>query len=153
MPSFSHHWPKADGGPDADKLELSGPSLNIEISLHPTHAKSLIDSGSDVSPPTAGIGLIDTGAGATCVEEKILKKLGIPAIDSQPIWTPDGPGNRSVYPCKISYPGTPLPPSNFNSVLGVDLTGFGCQALIGRDILRDCQFVYNGVQGTWTLAF
>lgn len=38
-------------------------------------------------------------------------------------------------------------------VLSASLTRQGIDALIGRDILRDCILIYNGTLGLFTLAF
>lgn len=67
---------------------------------------------------------------------------------------PSSPGSRQpVYPCILSFPGTPLPAIPFNEVVASDLTAFGVSVLIGRDILAHCQFIYNGPEGFWTIAF
>jgi hypothetical protein len=39
------------------------------------------------------------------------------------------------------------------SVMEAALEGQGIQALIGRDILKNCLFVYDGKAGTFALAF
>jgi len=41
----------------------------------------------------------------------------------------------------------------FNVVIGSSLAPLGFSVLIGRDVLRFFQIVYNGVEGMWTLAF
>lgn len=49
-----------------------------------------------------------------------------------------------------------LPGLNFDveNGLGVELSGInGLIALIGRDLLEHTVFVYNGTEGTFTLAF
>jgi len=38
-------------------------------------------------------------------------------------------------------------------VIGTDLSAQGIDALVGRDVLKDCVLVYNGGTGTFTLAF
>ena len=41
----------------------------------------------------------------------------------------------------------------FAAVIGSQMGALGYSALIGRDVLRFFQLVYNGVEGIWTLAF
>jgi len=153
MPIFSHHWPNPDGGTDPEKLQAKGPVLQVEISIPTTLAEELTKNATPLPQPFEGLALIDTGASATCVEGTVLTNLNIPIINSIPVSTPDGECKQNVYPCKISFPGTPIPPLDFNSVLGSNLKGFDCIALIGRDVLSKFQLVYNGVEGAWTLAF
>jgi hypothetical protein len=38
-------------------------------------------------------------------------------------------------------------------VLGSDLKPHGFEVLIGRDLLRECLFIYDGTAGQFTLAF
>jgi hypothetical protein len=54
---------------------------------------------------------------------------------------------------KFSFPGTTIPVLEFNTVVGAELQQQGYLAIIGRDLLRHFQLVYNGVDGIWTLAF
>jgi hypothetical protein len=37
--------------------------------------------------------------------------------------------------------------------MAADLSVQGIDALIGRDVLRDCIFIYNGSVGLFTIAF
>ena len=56
----------------------------------------------------------------------------------------------------FKFPGTSID-LDFGEVIGADLQGqvFNGQpiiALIGRDILSDCVFIFNGKSGMYTLA-
>lgn len=54
-----------------------------------------------------------------------------------------------MYSCDISFPGTPIPTLPFNVVIGSSLAPLGFSVLVGRDVLRFFQIVYNGVEGMW----
>lgn len=153
MPVFSHFWRTESGEVDIPRLQRSGPVLMVQISVHPTHEKKIIEDEGEPPTPIDGLGLVDTGASSTCVDESILNQLNIPTIASSDVWTPHGSGPQNIYPCQISFPGTPLPDIPFNRVLGSNLEGFGAIALIGRDVLSQCLLVFNGVEGNWTISF
>jgi len=38
-------------------------------------------------------------------------------------------------------------------VIATELTSQGISALIGRDVLASCLLIYDGISGTFTLAF
>jgi hypothetical protein len=97
--------------------------------------------------------LLDTGASITAVDAAILANLGVAPVGVATVQTPAGPQAQSLYPCQISFPGTPIPALHFNSVTGSQLAAQGIAVLVGRDLLRYFQIVYNGVDGIWTLAF
>lgn len=156
MPLFSHYWPDhTTGRTDLQQLQIRGPALQVEIAIADDLAAILLKANQPIPPPRLGTALIDTGASVTAVEETDLRALGLQPVGvSSPISTPDGTSRTySLYACKLSFPGTPIPPLSFNAVAGCNLTAFDHKALIGRDILSAFLLVYNGVEGSWTLAF
>lgn len=147
MPIFSRHWLDQDGRPDVERLRRQGPALTVEISI-PS------DLAAESLQPQAGLALIDTGASVTSVDEAPLRALGLRPTGVMEIATPSSSRSQQpVYPCVLSFPGTPLPAIPFSEVIASDLTAFGVSVLIGRDILANCQFTYNGAEGFWTVAF
>jgi hypothetical protein len=147
VPIFSRHWLDPDGRPDVERLRKQGPALTVEISV-PS------DLAAESPQSHVGLALIDTGASVTSVNEAPLRALGLRPTGVTEVATPSSPGSRQpVYPCVLSFPGTPLPAIPFNEVVASDLTAFGVSVLIGRDILAHCQFIYNGPEGFWTIAF
>ena len=97
--------------------------------------------------------MIDTGASVTAVDQQVLVGLGLTPTDVTRVVTPGGVAQQPMYSCNISFPGTPIPTLPFNVVIGSSLAPLGFSVLIGRDVLRFFQIVYNGVEGMWTLAF
>lgn len=97
--------------------------------------------------------MIDTGASTTAVDHQVLTGLGLTPTDVTQVATPSGVVQQPVYACNITFPGTPIPTLPFNLVIGSSLAPLGFSVLIGRDVLRFFQIVYNGVEGMWTLAF
>ena len=152
MPVFTHSWPAPSGGPDQQQLSQRGPSLNVTVELPPLPASVAVERGRQLPPPASGIGLIDTGARFTAVEEQVLVNLGLTPVNVIQVLTPSGGEPQFIYPCQISFPGTPIPTIPFNAV-GSKLAHFGVIALIGRDLLEHFLMVYNGREGFWTLAY
>ena len=154
MPIFSHYWPHEETGrADPDTLRVRGPSLSVEIGVHEEYAALLEQEELEIPQPQAGVALIDTGASITSIDQSIVQALSLIPVGVTPVATPSGQDEQFLYPCRITFPGTPIPSLNFDRVTESKLGGFGIAALIGRDLLRHFLLVYNGVEGSWTLAF
>lgn len=153
MPVFSRWVDPQTNRTDPEQLRIRGPALQAEISISSALADALQRAGRPLPPPHVGLALIDTGASITAVEHNVLKQLGLSPTGVTPIATPGGVVQQPLYACNISFPGTPIPTVPFSVVIGSQLAPLGFSALLGRDILRFFQIVYNGVEGIWTLAF
>ena len=118
-------------------------------------------SGQAVPTPQVGFALIDTGAASSCVDQPVLTKLGLNPIGNTQVGTAGGLQQRSIYTAKLEFPASPLPSMWFSHLVGVDLSSlfFGGDrtkpivALIGRDFLQQTLLIYNGVSGSFTIAF
>lgn len=155
MPIFSRLWTDPQTGQaDPERLRVAGPALQVEIAVPAELAAALQAAELPIPAPSVGLALIDTGASITSVDERVLQSLGLSPTGTVPVATPSATRvQQPVYACVLSFPGAPLPPIPFNEVVGSQLSGLGFSALIGRDILRFCQLVYNGPEGFWTIAF
>jgi hypothetical protein len=123
----------------------------------PAQLTNLIVPGQASPPsppaPVAGIALIDSGASMTAVDDNALKQLGVAPVGIAPVLTPSGSARQLLYPADIVITGMPGRHS-FTQVIGTPhLAAQGIVALIGRDVLRNALFVYNGSTGQFTLAF
>lgn len=132
---------------------MQGPALQVEISIPALLASVLERAGVQIPTPHVGLALIDTGASITAVDQQVLGGLGLTPTGVTQVATPGGVVQQPLYACNISFPGTPIPTLPFNVVIGSSLAALGFVALIGRDVLRHFQIVYNGIEGIWTLAF
>ena len=68
-----------------------------------------------------------------------------PSTGSQPLIRP-------LHEVALSWRNPTAPVSEALPVLSADLSGLGILALLGRDVLSKCVFIYNGPAGQFTLA-
>lgn len=136
---------------DPKLLQQRGPLLQIEVSVPDVLANKLQEKKMMPSPVT-GLGLLDTGASITGVDVNALQQLSLSMIDEVTINHPGGEDKQGIYACQISFPGTKIEDIEFSHVLGSKLKDQGLLAILGRDVLKDYQLVYNGPGGFWTIA-
>jgi predicted aspartyl protease len=119
--------------------------------------KALESAGQSVPAPVLIQGLIDTGASGTAIDPSIIQGLGLQQTGSMPIHTPSTgsvPHQVSTYDVCITIPFAGVTFTLgalqvFESSLSVQ----GIQALIGRDVLSNCLFVYDGRANIFSIAF
>jgi len=149
-------------GPDGNKLNpeillMSGPILSVEISIPSALASALTKENKPTPNPTTGWALIDTGATRSCVDDDVIRKLGVNPIGAGDIHNSGGKQSVNFFPAHFRFPGVPLPEIEFTSAIGVNISAQKVNnqpiiALLGRDILRSCVFIYNGTLGMYTLS-
>ena len=137
----------------------SGPVINIGISISKQRRAALIKEGFTVPDIQAVRALLDTGASGTCVDPSVLEALKLTPTGTIQIHTPSSgstPAEAEQYDVGILVPGQqnqhPLIEDTV-PVTSAVLSVQGIGALIGRDILSRCLFIYNGASSSFTLAF
>ena len=95
--------------------------------------------------PVVSNGMVDTGASVTCVDEAIVKRLGLPPIGSTTVSTPSGNNEVLQYVVDIRLDGSQS--RHETVVLALPLSTIGVGALIGRDLLSKLRFEYDGLTG------
>lgn len=121
--------------------------------------KALTDAGQPAPAWSKIRALVDTGASCTCVDTQILLGLGLTPTGRTQVAVPGrAPEEHDQYDVglvipaavqgdpQLSFPTIPVVATPLLSALGFD-------ALIGRDILEECLFAYNGSAKTFTLAY
>ena len=102
--------------------------------------------------------LVDTGAEITCVDAALLQQLGLPlaqlALANVPALGGLRVGAHYHAGIVVSHPsaGMHLAVENL-LIMEVPLAGLGYQALIGRDLLNRCDFLYSGRRQNFTLMY
>ena len=133
-------------------LVMQGPLVQVIIGLAASLATQLIQQGQAVPNPVSGMGLLDTGASTTCIDDSVAQSMGLPVIDVvQMMSASHASSPANVYPIQLQLIGTPIR-VEVQRALGAELKGQGIIALIGRDFLANCTLFYNGAIGGLTLS-
>jgi predicted aspartyl protease len=129
-----------------------GPCVQITVTVAETIADQLVQQGKSVPQPVSGMALIDTGASATCIDDALAQRLGVPVIDVvQMSSASHAATSQNVYPIQIEVLGAGIK-VNVPRAIGAALETQGIIALIGRDFLEHCTLFYNGITGEITLS-
>ncbi|MBV8543611.1 MAG: retroviral-like aspartic protease family protein [Acidobacteria bacterium] len=133
-------------------LVAQGPCVQIIFGLAASLATQIIQQGHPVPNPVSGMGLIDTGASTTCIDNSTAQAMGLPVVDVVKMMSASHAAtDANVYPIQLQLIGTPIR-VEITRALGAELKGQGIIALIGRDFLANCTLFYNGVTGGLTLS-
>ena len=129
-----------------------GPWVQVTVSVAQTVAQQLLQQGIVLPAPVSGWALIDTGAGATCIDEAVAQQLRLPVVDVVQLASASHAATQqNVYPVRIELVGFPLT-VDAPRAIGAALGAQGLLALLGRDLLHQCTLFYNGPSGQLTLA-
>ena len=96
------------------------------------------------------VALLDTGSSVSGVSGKIAAELGLEELGKRPLKSAQGLGQVQRYAFRLGFqsdgaePNRPKFPFVFEEVIGIELTSaFEFTALIGMDILQQCDFTMN----------
>ena len=98
------------------------------------------------------IGLIDTGASCSSIDQSVATYLSLIVFDTETAYTPSGISEHNLYDVIIGLPQIGNKGYEIQ-VLEANLGGQPFHALIGRDILKHCTMIYNGWDNSYTLHF
>ena len=136
-----------------------GPILNAFLGVSAARRAALEAAGQPVPSYVGFRALVDTGASCSCVDPSVIAKLGITPTGTMPVHTPSTGGTPHVlnqYDVSLIIPGPLNAAPHIVNTLPISETHLlaqGIEALLGRDILKDCLLTYNGPMGLYTLAF
>jgi predicted aspartyl protease len=102
------------------------------------------------SNPVKGMALIDTGATCSCIDATVAKRLNLIGYNKIQVFSPTGNMMSDMYEVEIIFSELIHVPIE-SLVLSADLTPQPYLALIGRDILSDFIFTYNGKENSYQL--
>lgn len=133
---------------------VAGPRLAVSINLPKDILDNRQSQNKSVPNPINGEALIDTGASNTCIDDDTAKQLELRAIDQIPLQTPSGTTTHNKYMISLNFTGvnSNLPNIQRLSVIGAELKNQGTLVLFGRDLLRSCMLVYNGLMGHFSIS-
>jgi len=133
-----------------------GPVMRTQIAIPSLLVEFLSDRNLSVPQPIEGIGLIDTGASTSCVDQGVIEQLEVRPVGVGTAVTAGGVVEQNLYPVRFVFPDQKMV-IEFGSVMGVNLEQYTVMdkklvALVGRDVLARCVLIYNGVAGSYTLC-
>ena len=138
-------------------LAAVGCGLEVYIGVSNARRAALTAAKQQVPALVRARMIVDTGASGTVVDEKVLKSLALTPTGTTQILTPSTKGTPVTCPTydvllAVDHAKYPLVLGTV-PVVGGDFSGQGIEGLIGRDVLQECLLVYDGVAGTFALAF
>lgn len=125
----------------------------VAIALTDPIVAAMGEQGLTPPAPHIGYALLDTGASNTSIDDQIAVALGMQVINQTTVATPQGVGPANVYAVRLAFPGTHLPPINFQAVTGMALLNQGISALLGRDFLAGKILHYDGATSQVMLSW
>ena len=134
-----------------------GPTINIKVMQTNQRVEALKRAGQKFSSPMVVLGLIDTGASMSVLDPRIVASLGLAPRGVVSIHTPT---TGAAYEKRMTYDAlfiageeTGEPLSRTIEVVECELASQGFFALIGRNFLGACQFIYAGPRNSFTLEY
>jgi hypothetical protein len=138
-------------------LQPEGAVVEVQVSWSAGQARQLRQAHRPVPPALDARALVDTGAEITCVDGLLIQHLGlplaqlalanVPALGGLRVGTHYHAGVVLVHPS-----GSSLAVPNL-LIMEVPFAGLGYQALLGRDVLARCDFLYGGRRQRFALRY
>jgi hypothetical protein len=132
----------------------------VALFAAPTAARiAALEAVGELSPRPVEIrALVDTGASRSFVQASVLEQLELDSLGTDLIHTPTtGPSPKlaRVYALQLFFPGVTGGQLAADSqvVELEDLSGFGVDMLLGRDVIGRCLLVFSGPENRVTMAF
>ena len=136
---------------------LAGALIDRTVGPSLPRQHALKKAGQSVPAAVRVRGLIDTGASLTAIDPVVLQALNLTPTGAIGILTPTTgatPHQLNQYDVQIVILHPTLTHSFHVLPVIKAVLGFqGFDVLIGRDMLAECLFLYDGRSGSFTLAF
>lgn len=140
------------------QVSPEGPLIDAFVGVSKERAAALTAAGQPVPQAIQIRALLDTGASCTAIDPTVLIALGLTPTGSVTVNSPTTgatPHTTDQYDVGFLIPvptGAPLLNQTLPVIAANLLAPQKFHSLIGRDILSQCVFVYNG-NGFFTLAY
>ena len=133
-------------------LAKMGPIVPVVISVPDEVQRVLVERSEEPPNSVNGFALIDTGASATCFDIDAAEKVGLPKIGVAQMAS--ATHKNHTVPTFAGKITTPMLTIDVETGMGANLSSQGNNmvAILGRDILRNAVFIYNGPDGHFSLS-
>lgn len=138
--------------------QSTGAIVRIEVGVSKVETKRRRHERLAIPQPITVNALIDTGAQITCLSPDCTRSLDLPLTGVRLVNAPELSGliPTSFREIRISILTseevvTPLIDLPNLPIAELDLTGLEFEAVLGRDVLKHCVFLYDGLNETFTL--
>jgi hypothetical protein len=141
-------------------LTADGAVVDVVVGWGAAQAHKLLSTGQPIPSPLQASALIDTGAEMTCIDSSLARQLSFPLGGFLPANVPAHGGLTFGVICPASL--IVVHPSgkakkNFArhniAVMELQLAALQYQVLLGRDVLKRCRFLYDGIQQIFGLKY
>lgn len=134
----------------AELLIELGPTLHVDIGFDVDYRVDAPDIAAKL-PMKGAAGLIDTGAGISCIDAGLAMSLHLPVIERIELSGVGGRAETNMYLAQIHVPELRF--TLYGQFAGAALAAGGQRhdVLIGRDFLRYFRLTYDGPSGGVTL--
>ncbi|MES2203129.1 MAG: aspartyl protease family protein [Patescibacteria group bacterium] len=137
-------------------LKTLGPRIVVTITPSSALIRALTGSdelGDYASRKTPATMVIDTGAQTTMIDKAITKALGLRRHGTTTIISPGGERQCLTYDMDMTFDAHNHTLRNVRVVEGDFREKQGMDGIIGRDILENALFIYQGKNEQYTIAF
>ena len=151
MPIFNIHMQGEERDPRGKVTPIPAPAVLQQFGpIIPVTLMPLVEGAKNTA--ISGRALIDTGAKSTCVNAISARQAGLTQVDSETMDSATHANQKvPVFTGRIIIQGANMT-ITAQRAYGANLTSQDLVALIGRDILQSCVFVYNGSDGSCSLS-
>lgn len=142
------------------RLQPEGAVVDVQVGWSAAQARQLRHAHRPVPPALDTRALVDTGAEITCIDGLLIQQLGlplaqlalanIPALGGLRVGTHYHGSLVIVHPSGGASASLVVPNV---LILEAPLAGLGYHALVGRDVLALCDFVYAGRRRRFALRY
>ena len=138
-------------------IDPAGPLVTVRIAITFAHEQLLIGKGDPVPFPVGDEALLDTGTSMTVISDGITRVLALPLRGARAVRSSlTGSQSRSagVFEVRLAIMVGPTVLHEWTKVPVLE-AAFPARGpyhvIIGRDLLDDCVFTYDGKRRTFTL--
>lgn len=142
MPSFTSQVPN---------LRAVGPVVELRLALGLAAEEAFRRSGAAPPTPVAVVGMVDTGASGTVIQQGLPAQLQLNPVGFTTITTPSSTHMRCYrFVVRLLFPNNVVFET---TAIEAPLQGQHIQCLVGRDVLSQGVLIYIGYSNLFSLSF